>query len=82
MKMSIPTSGLKDYVQHLAIVNGITYRRTEGDAFAEAATRLADDTVISDDIEDIIVELKRSHVIDSKTMVELLGNYLDELRHV
>lgn len=82
MEMGTPTSGLKGYVQHLAVVYGITYRKTEGDTFAETVTRLADDDVTSDEIEDIIVELKRSHVIDSKTMVELLGNYLDELQRV
>lgn len=41
-------------------------------------TQLAGDAVVTDDVEDMIVALKRNHVIDSTTMVTLLGNYLDE----
>jgi hypothetical protein len=82
MQLNIPTSGLKEYVHRLALVHGVVYKKTAGDAFAEAVTRLADDNVFTDDVENIIVELKRSHVIDSKTMVQLLGSYFDELQHV
>jgi hypothetical protein len=38
--------------------------------------------VVTDEVEDMIVALKRNHVIDDKTMVVLLGNYLDERNHV
>jgi hypothetical protein len=35
---------------------------------------------IADEIEDLLVALKRANVIDDKAMVHLLGNYLDEKR--
>lgn len=79
---SIPTSGLRDYVKNLALAHGIVYTKTPGDAWAETVTRLAGDEVVTDDVEDLIVALKRNHVINATTMVTLLGNYLDERNHV
>lgn len=79
---SIPTSGLMDYVKNLARAHGVVFTKTRGDAWAETVTRLSGDDVVTDEVEDIIVSLKRNHVIDAKTMVILLGNYLDERNHV
>lgn len=77
---TIPTFKVAEYVVSLAQQHGVRYTRTSGDALAEVVTRLAADQVATDDIEDLIVALKRAHVIDAKTMVALLGNYLDERR--
>lgn len=81
INLNIPVSGVKDYVKNLALAHNIVYTKTPGDAWAEAVTRLAGDDVVTDDIEDIIVALKRAHVIDAETMVVLLGNYLDEKKN-
>lgn len=45
---------------------------------ADVITRLTGDVVVTDEIEDLIVELKRAGAIDEKTMVQLLGRYLAE----
>lgn len=49
---------------------------------ADVITRLADDTVVTDVTEDLLVALKRADVIDGPTMIDLLGRHLDECRHV
>lgn len=74
----IPTFGLKEYIAGLARQHSIRYTRTPDDALAEASTRLAGDEITTDETENLLVALKRAHVIDSATMVSLLGNYLDE----
>ena len=76
----IPTAGLKDYIADLARQHGVSYIKTSTDVFAETITRLADDDITTDDTEDLLVALKRAHVIDAETMVALLGNYLEEKR--
>ena len=78
----VPTSGLADFVKNLAHSHGVRYVRSGIDDLADVITRLSDDEVVTDETEDLIVELKRSKVIDSSTMVSLLGNYLDERNYV
>lgn len=80
MVTNIPTSGLAEFVADLARKHGVRYARTGVDDLADVITRLADDVVATDRTEDLIVALKRAHVIDGPTMVALLGNYLDERR--
>lgn len=76
----IPTTGLAEFIADLARKHGVRYVRTGVDDLADAVTRLSDDVVVPDETEDLIVALKRANVIDSLTMVSLLGNYLDEKR--
>jgi len=78
--LAIPTRGLAEYIGDLAREHNVRYVRTPEDALADIITRLADDDVVTDDTEDLIVALKRAHVIDAATMVTLLGRYLDEER--
>jgi len=70
------------YVADLARRHGVAYVRTPHDAMAEVITRLADDDIVTDETEDLIVALKRAGVIDGATMVDLLGRHLDEMHHV
>lgn len=79
--ITIPTTGLKEYVVELARRYGVTYVETPHDELADVITRLSGDEVTTDATEDLIVELKRANVIDGPTMVSLLGNYLDEQHH-
>lgn len=74
----IPTTGLAQFIAGLAEKHGVRYRRSADDALADVITRLADDEVVSDETEDLIVALRRANVIDASTMVSLLGNYLEE----
>ncbi|MBL3557607.1 MULTISPECIES: hypothetical protein [Marinobacter] len=68
----------KSYVIDLAAQHGIRYQETPADRLAVVATRLAGDEVVTDEIEDLIVALKRAQLITGTQMVELLGRYLDE----
>lgn len=79
--MEMPTHNIADFVIELVKLNNVTYTKTSIDELAEVITHLADDIVITDETEDLIVALKRAHVIDAATMVLLLGSYLDEKRH-
>ncbi len=79
---TIDKKDVKQYVAALARRRGVVYAKTGTDALAETITRLADDDVRTDDTEDLLVALKRANVIDGQTMVSLLGEHLDECRHV
>jgi hypothetical protein len=79
---NIPASNVAGYITGLAAQHGVTYVKTPLDELAQVITRLADDEVSTDATEDLIVALKRAHVIDVNTMVVLLGRHLDERLHV
>ncbi|WP_339804643.1 hypothetical protein [uncultured Marinobacter sp.] len=68
----------KSYITDLAEQFGIRYQATPEDALADIATRLAGDEVVTDEIEDLIVALRRAGAINGNEMVALLGQYLDE----
>ncbi len=74
---SAPTSA-KKMVLDLARQHELSYVRTQDDALADVITGLTGDVVVTDEIEDLIVALKRAGAIDEKTMIELLGSYLVE----
>ncbi len=65
-------------MQSLAAAHNVIFVKTVADNFAETVTRLAGDEVVTDEVEDLIVALKRARIIDAATMVEILGKYLDE----
>ena len=79
--MEMPTHNIAAFVIELAKLHNVTYTKTSIDELADVATHLADDVVVIDETEDLIVALKRAHVIDAAAMVVLLGNYLDEKQH-
>ncbi len=82
LSINIPTSGLKEFVARLANEHGVIYKRIWADEFAEAATQLAGDNIISDEVENLVVALRRAYVIDSKKMIEILSKYYKERYHV
>ncbi|MDM8181349.1 hypothetical protein [Marinobacter salarius] len=71
---------IRSYVIDLADQLGIRYQATPEDALADIATRLAGDEVVPDEIEDLIVSLKRAGAINGDEMVSLLSRYLAEKR--
>ncbi|MFN5349235.1 MAG: hypothetical protein ACK5A0_06820 [Polaromonas sp.] len=77
-----PTTGVATFVADVARRHGVSYVRSSNDALADFITRFSDDEVATDQTEDLIVALKRSKVIDGSQMVALLGNYIDEAKHV
>lgn len=75
---NIPTRGLADFITGLASQHRVKFRRTHLSDLARTFTRLSDDDVEQDDVQRLVVALRQARVIDGPTMVELLGNYLDE----
>ena len=78
LDLNIPTTGLRTYIHSLAKVHGVAYVKTNGDAWAETVTKLSGDEVETDDVDFLLVALKRAGVINSTDMVLLLVNYLRE----
>jgi|TARA_R110000868_G_scaffold129665_1_gene338759 hypothetical protein len=64
----------------MALANryAIQYQRAPEDALAEIATRLSGDEVVTDEMEDLLVALKRAGAISGAEMVDLLSLYLTE----
>jgi|TARA_B100002003_G_C13980691_1_gene474280 hypothetical protein len=56
----------------------VRYQPTAADDLADTATALAGDTVRPDDLENLVVALKRARVISGAEMVALLSDYLNE----
>ena len=75
---NMPTKDFAQYIKYLAKKHNVVYERTYADAFADKATELAGDEVITDEIDDLLVALKRAGIIDGKELVDLLGGYLYE----
>jgi hypothetical protein len=80
----IPVSGVDQFVIDMARQHRITYVKTFGDAWGETVSQLADDDVQADDIESLLIALKRAGKVSAADMVALLVNYLSEKarRHV
>ncbi|MFP9230917.1 hypothetical protein A0E43_19445 [Pectobacterium cacticida] len=78
LNQDIPIAGLSTFITDLAKQHGVVYVKTGSSALAEIITGLADDEVKPDEIERLIIALRRANVIDGQTMVKLLGSYLDE----
>lgn len=52
----------------LAKSKGVRYQRLADDELAEVVTRLSDDDLATDDVEDLVVALKRSGAISGGEM--------------
>ena len=60
--------------------HGVVYVKTPLDDLAATINRLSDAEIDSDEIDNLLVALKRAGVITNQDLVMLLGNYLDEKR--
>jgi hypothetical protein len=67
-------------ILNLARDHGVTYRPTKVDAWADHVTRLADDDVVLDDIELLLLELERSGQLTGPEAARLQVNYLREAK--
>jgi hypothetical protein len=76
----IPTIGLKSYVATLAIKHNIQADTSHNSRLARIISTLSGDDVTPDETERLIIGLRKAKIIDDQTMVEILGNYLDELK--
>lgn len=63
---------------HLAERHGVSYTPTAIDAWAREVTRLADDDVILDDVELLLIALQRAGHLSRPEALRLQVNYLRE----
>jgi hypothetical protein len=76
--VTIPTTGVAQFVRDLARRHHVSYSHTSMDQWAETVTRLAGDDVRSGPIQDLLVALKRAGRLSADDMAALLVNYLRE----
>lgn len=74
----IPTTNLRAYITELARQHNVRYALTSDDAMANVITHLADDDVVMDDVEELILALERAGVIEKDDVVPMHVNYLRE----
>ena len=58
--LDIPTSGMAEFVAHLARQHGVRHVGSGVDDLADVITHLSDDVAVPDDTENLIVALKRA----------------------
>jgi hypothetical protein len=78
----LPVSGLRDYILSLATANGVSYIKTSMDRLTDTITRLSDDEVHLDEIEQLLIALERAGIVASGNVVPLHINYLREKLNV
>ncbi|WP_449287757.1 hypothetical protein [Marinobacter salarius] len=69
---------IRSRIMALAENYAVHYQPTPDDALAETATRLSGDEIVTDEMEDLLVALKRAGAISGAEMVDLLSQYLTE----
>lgn len=77
-RLTMPTTGVAQFVRELARKHQVRYTRTSSDQWAETVTRLAGDEVRSGPVQDLLVALKRAGKLSTDDMATLLVNYLRE----
>ena len=73
---------MKNHIVNLANQHDIKYVRTSLSEMAKIITELSDDKVVQDDVERLVIALRKAEVISSEEMLLLLHGYLKELADV
>jgi len=76
------STSIARFVNTLARLNRVTYRRTYMDCWAESVTRLAGDDPKSDTTENLLVALTREGKLAARDMVRLIAAHQRELKCV
>ena len=74
----LPCTDLAAFVQELALRFNVRYEPTGLDAWAFKVSELAGDTPEVDATTDLLVALKRAHVISGAQLARLTHSYLKE----
>ncbi|WP_122318167.1 DUF6088 family protein [Pseudomonas cichorii] len=80
--LNIPTTGVGHYVVKLAESFEVSYVKTYADEWAENVSRLADDDVDTDPVEQLVIALRKQNKVTGSEMRKLLTNYLREKESV
>ena len=75
------TVSVASYVQQLANDNNVTANRDGMSRVAVAITALADDSVELDNVEQLLVNLKKKGVLSKSEILQLQRRYLREQKH-
>ena len=78
MNIHAKSSSVAENACKLASVNSISRKRSMRDAWADSVTRLAGDEVQLDEVQTLMVELRRAEILSGPDMIRLSMNYLDE----
>jgi hypothetical protein len=78
MAIVIPTSGFKTFIIDLAREHQVLPTKKEIDHWALAVTNLSDDVEAPDDIEQLVINMKRAEIVTGAEMGKLLVGYLRE----
>lgn len=70
--------GVASYVKQMAEDNNVTAWRDEASSMAVVITRLSDDVVELDNVEQLLVNLKREGILSKAEALELQGRYFHE----
>ncbi|EPF13863.1 Uncharacterised protein [Cedecea davisae] len=70
-----------NYVKKIAEDHDVTPGRDDISRMAVAITGLADDIVELDDVEQLLVNLRRRGVLTKAEIIEIQGRYFSEQRH-
>lgn len=77
--METPMSPAEETIRKLAKKHGVTAKRTALDDFAEDVSRLSDAGAASDEVEQLLVNLRRAEAIPGKEITLLHVSYLASL---
>jgi len=69
----------EEVIRTLARQHGIAAERTATDAIADTITRLSGDDVTHDEVEDLVVNMRRKGIITSEQATSLYGDYLETI---
>ncbi len=73
-----PVSGLRNHILSLAAAHRVSYIKTPTDRLAETITRLSDDDVRMDEVEQLLIALERAGVVATSDVVPMHISYLRE----
>ncbi|HCA3406640.1 TPA: hypothetical protein MO340_000317 [Salmonella enterica subsp. salamae serovar 35:g,m,s,t:-] len=69
------------YIRQLAKANNVTANRDGMSRMAVTITALADDAVELDNVEQLLVNLKKKGILSKSEILQLQGRYFREQRH-
>jgi hypothetical protein len=75
-----PHGATATHIRKLAQQHHVAYVRTRNDALAHHITRLADDHVELDEVEQLLIALQRAGHLSRRELVRLQASYLREAR--
>jgi hypothetical protein len=78
--LTVPKKNVSRYIRSLAKKNCVEYTESKLDKVARVVTRLAGDDVKPDEVESLLIHLRREGFIAGSEMVILHSRYLDEIK--